>query len=654
MKKLLLLLSFLVSSCALIHAQGVTPGVLQITNSQGLGLPGVVVTVCTATAVGNPAVITCNTPVTVYQDPALTQPYTTLVTNGFGNFYFFLAPSTNVYCYTVSGAPTADSSCHPFSVAIVPDVTLLPMLEGSCTGAATGLDILCANSGIHGFEASLNGGAFTPIPLLAGDLGGTEASPQVVSAHFSGGTQNTLAKFNASGNPVNSSITDNGTTVALGEPVNAGGFNISNIGTLTAANLGGNLNAGAFNVTNFGTGSQFTGAWENLTGTQSTTFGANAVTTTETIIPASPFPISAPFSSQFDYLAVNLNGLDFKNEINLAEGRSGIDAVAGGIHVPSTQTATSGGFALQTNAVAGYVFNEGPNADPVALFGMARANYNSPGQNQSWAANLLVTDTVGMTQNGSLYGLEIDVNKLTNKTSGWAQDFNGNFNGIGGTFGGILFTGGGCASGNGACWGPGIEFGTGSTKAPDTSQNGAIVFQPVSSANSSQSQGMLFEGIDSGGVTHYGGLQLSAAGELFFNVPGTAIRWGVDADGTVEFRRMSSTLGGAPSCSATGIGTGACSITTGSTDTNGAINLAPAGAPSSSGTAVLTFNAALGANAGNCVAILSNAQNGWNSGASLIPTSNDSTASVTFSWNNNGANLGAGNNYRINYWCAGR
>ncbi len=64
--------------------------------------------------------------------------------------------------------------------------------EGTCTGAATGKDVLClGDTNTHSALLSLNGGAFVSVPQLAGDLGGAAASPQVVSTHLSHLTQTT-------------------------------------------------------------------------------------------------------------------------------------------------------------------------------------------------------------------------------------------------------------------------------------------------------------------------------------------------------------------------------------------------------------------------------------------------------------------------------
>ena len=65
--------------------------------------------------------------------------------------------------------------------------------EGSCSGATAGKDVLCLGDVTsHSARLSLNGGSFVSIPQLAGDLGGTAASPQVVSTHLSHLNQNSI------------------------------------------------------------------------------------------------------------------------------------------------------------------------------------------------------------------------------------------------------------------------------------------------------------------------------------------------------------------------------------------------------------------------------------------------------------------------------
>jgi trimeric autotransporter adhesin len=54
------------------------------------------------------------------------------------------------------------------------------LTEGTCPSGSSGNDILCADSSLHALKSSLNGSSYAAIPQLAGDLGGTAASPAVV------------------------------------------------------------------------------------------------------------------------------------------------------------------------------------------------------------------------------------------------------------------------------------------------------------------------------------------------------------------------------------------------------------------------------------------------------------------------------------------
>lgn len=336
----------------------------------------------------------------------------------------------------------------------------------------------------------------------------------------------------------------NGTVnVSNGTPLYAGVVQypqaiVSNPAANGTQSINGGLNLNGFSLTNTGTGSVFTGAIENLTGTQATNFGSHATTTTETIINSGSFPYSGPFP-QSDVLVADINGVDFQQEQIWANRPGVMDAIAGGVHVPSTQSALYNGFGMQFDGVAGYVYNEGPNADPVGVYGQATVNYNNTGQNQSWAGNLWCGEGTGnpaMTQNGSCYGLEIDIQQLTNKLGGWAEDFNGSipFGGIGG----LLWVKPGAGF-----WKPGMEFGTGATLFPDNTGNGAIVFQPVAAGNNQPSQGMLFESVDSGGTTHYWQITEGSDGSLSLGVPNVSQRMIIGVDGHTEARRFRCNLG---------------------------------------------------------------------------------------------------------------
>src|SRR5208283_8763 len=113
---------------------------------------------------------------------------------------------------------------------------------------------------------------------------------------------------------------------------------------------------------------------------------------------------------------------------------------------------------------------------------------------------------------------------------------------------------------------------------------------------------------------------------------------------------------GSTTCSATGIGSlGACSLDTGSIDTQGAMLLSPSGAGLSSlGTATITFSIPLGTNNPACIFNLSDVGSvAWNPRATVIPQAS-STSAQTVNWDNNGVNLGItpGSMYRIAYQCS--
>jgi hypothetical protein len=284
------------------------------------------------------------------------------------------------------------------------------------------------------------------------------------------------------------------------------------------------LSLNSNNLTNTGTGSQFTGAWETLSGSQSFTFGSTSVSKNSIAVTGSPLPDASTGGTpgvQWTGLGVDWNALDYAAE-QIAVGRTNRtqDAIAGGIFVPSTQTAIS-----QLDALAGYIRNEGAGPDPVAVYGQARANYNTAPAGhlyQSWAANLLCSDTVGMTQSGSCYGLEIDINKNTSNLGGWAMDFNGNV--ATGTYGGLLYVKPGAGQ-----WNPAIDLGVGASPAVDGSGNGGIILEQLASGNSQGSQGIGFVSQDGSAVKHYMGIAIDANGNFTIGVPTVATRLRVNA-----------------------------------------------------------------------------------------------------------------------------
>jgi len=169
-----------------------------------------------------------------------------------GNLIHFqnAAKTTDLFKVDASGNVTATSFSSTTTGPFV-----FSGAEGTCTGAVAGKDVLClGDTTTHTVQSSLNGGAFVPIPQLAGDFGGTAASPQVVSTHLTsalslaqggtgqttaGGAFNALAPATAKGGLIvgtganaygnvalgssGQCLTSNGTTVAWGACGSGGG-----------------------------------------------------------------------------------------------------------------------------------------------------------------------------------------------------------------------------------------------------------------------------------------------------------------------------------------------------------------------------------------------------------------------------------------------
>jgi hypothetical protein len=104
-------------------------------------------------------------------------------------------PDPSTLWLTLQNEPTAAGASHlvlrqgnpagspskvaDLSLASQFDGTNFKATEGVCAGAVAGSDVLCADATLHAFKSSLNNGSFVAIPQLAGDLGGTAASPTV-------------------------------------------------------------------------------------------------------------------------------------------------------------------------------------------------------------------------------------------------------------------------------------------------------------------------------------------------------------------------------------------------------------------------------------------------------------------------------------------
>jgi hypothetical protein len=99
-------------------AQGTLMQLPPLTTSLGTPIAGATINVFTTT--GNLPNLVCASPVTVYKDAGLTLPFTTLTTDGGGNYPFFIQPLSNPYGFTVSGVGTATSQCYGFSAPVPP------------------------------------------------------------------------------------------------------------------------------------------------------------------------------------------------------------------------------------------------------------------------------------------------------------------------------------------------------------------------------------------------------------------------------------------------------------------------------------------------------------------------------------------------------
>lgn len=127
------------------------------------------------------------------------------------------------------------------------------------------------------------------------------------------------------------------------------------------------------------------------------------------------------------------------------------------------------------------------------------------------------------------------------------------------------------------------------------------------------------------------------------------------ASNTFNFRRATISGATAPTCTFTsGGGTGpSCAPGTGSSDSVGAIVLTTGTAPGNTGTATLTFSAALGTNSPVCIFMPYDGAASWNARA-ISKGNTATTAAAVLSWDNNAVNLTASTTYAIAYHCVGK
>lgn len=133
-------------AAGIAHAQGVLMQLPPITNSQGQPLAGVTVSVFTAS--GTLPNLVCGSPAGVFKDQGLTTPFNVsntnqVVTDGFGNFPFWIAASATPYGFTVGGANTNSSVCYGFTAAL-PAGTTPAFNQLTVTANSNGIDIISA------------------------------------------------------------------------------------------------------------------------------------------------------------------------------------------------------------------------------------------------------------------------------------------------------------------------------------------------------------------------------------------------------------------------------------------------------------------------------------------------------------------------------
>lgn len=158
---------------AICSAQGTLMQLPPVTDSLGRPIAGATINVFTTT--GNLSTgLVCASPVTVFQDAGLSIPFTTLTTDGNGNYPFFIQPLTNPYGFTVSGVGTSTSLCYGFSAPIPPGgspgFTSVVLTEGTAPTCTAGADVLYADSSLHRPRFINNCGSAVSIALLTDNL----------------------------------------------------------------------------------------------------------------------------------------------------------------------------------------------------------------------------------------------------------------------------------------------------------------------------------------------------------------------------------------------------------------------------------------------------------------------------------------------------
>ena len=122
----------------------------------------------------------------------------------------------------------------------------------------------------------------------------------------------------------------------------------------------------------------------------------------------------------------------------------------------------------------------------------------------------------------------------------------------------------------------------------------------------------------------------------------------VTSTGSVQLQGGANTVG-----SCTSLGTGSCTLTTGSNNNVGQIVLNAGSGATSAGSTTITFSASIGANSSQCFFTPENGTGGWTAPVGFIGTSLSPIA-YAVSWSNGGsASLTSGQSYLIGYLCLG-
>lgn len=645
----------------------------QITNSQGIGLPGVTVNVFTITTTGSPAVVNCVTPQTVYRDIALTQPYSTLTTNGFGSYYFFIAPASSAYGYQVSGAPTADTTCYPFSVPVAPGSS--PTFSSLTVSGAVSAGSAAVTGAISAGSLAAGASAFSSTVEFKGDPwydvrsygavcnGTTDDTTSIQNAinaaHAAGGAQTVFfpaitgaqCKFTTP-LTIYSSITLMGGSfgMAFATP------GIVYTGTSTPAiscSSGVCVDSKILNLTIAYNNSGFTGTLVNMNSANSgtnliegVTFTGGSITTAAYLLDISSSSSAVVRYSRFGGTTKMINAAGANGAViawNSFGGITGtitstwIDGCANGLTIDGNTFE----FAGLPNTVTGTILD-----CHVTSGAGSHMSGNWIGDMASGWTGTLINSPNGMALAGNTLsaGASTGATMISSPSSTAGFSYSGNF--AQGTWS-TAFSLGAAESDlyiQGNTWGTITTFlsGTNPSSGEVVDNTGKIRFYGTGTR------------IDSLNINGAGTSQSGITGTGASLVTNTAPTISAPVlTGSTSITRILASGTAATSCAVTGAGTTAtCSLVTTNTDSYGVMRIASAGTgQASSGTITLNLSAALGSFA-VCDFKPANTSTAWNARVSVLQSSFSNTAPAG-SWDNNSAALVASNSYDISYKCVG-